>query len=74
MSDTAAQAQGGQEGAGGYSEAQIAVHWREEEYYQPPEAIKSQANASDPEILERFAPENFPDSFVDYAELLTWDR
>jgi len=74
MSDTAAQAQGGQEGAGGYSEAQIAVHWREEEYYQPPEAIRSQANAADPEILERFAPENFPDSFVDYAELLTWDR
>ena len=32
------------------SEAQIAVHWREEEYYPPPEAFVAQANASDPAI------------------------
>ena len=44
------------------SEAQIAVHWREEEYFEPPDAFAAQANASDPEILERFREERFPDS------------
>jgi acetyl-CoA synthetase len=57
-----------------YSEAQIAVHWKEEEYYPPPEEVAKQANANDKAILERFAPDNFPDCFVDYAEMLTWDK
>jgi acetyl-CoA synthetase len=57
-----------------YSEAQIAVHWKEEEYYAPPEEMAKQANAGDKAILERFAPEKFPDCFVDYAEMLTWDK
>src|SRR2546421_11358060 len=57
-----------------YSEDKIAVHWREEEYVEPPEKFKDQANAKDESILERFAPENFPDCFVDYAEMLTWDK
>ncbi len=56
------------------SEAQIAVHWREEEYYQPPAAFIGQANAADPAILERFREERFPECFKEYAELLTWDR
>src|ERR1700744_1708253 len=56
------------------SEAQIAVHWREEEYFEPPAAFAAQANANDPAILERFSPENFPDCFVEYADLLTWDK
>ena len=56
------------------SEAQIAVHWREEEYYDPPPRIREVANANDPAILERFSEEHFPDCFVEYAELLTWDR
>ena len=34
------------------SEAQIAVHWREEEYIQPPPRFVGQANAHDPAILE----------------------
>jgi acetyl-CoA synthetase len=55
------------------SEAQIAVHWREEEYYQPPEAFIAQANAADPAILERFAEEHFPECFTEYANLLDWD-
>ena len=42
------------------SEAQIAVHWREEEYYPPPEDFVKQANASDPAILERFSEEHYP--------------
>ena len=55
------------------SEAQIAVHWREEEYYQPPARFVAQANASDPSIRERFSDERFPDCFKEYAELLDWD-
>jgi acetyl-CoA synthetase len=57
-----------------YSEDKIAVHWREEEYVEPPEQYKAQANANDNAILERFAPENFPQSFEEYANLLTWDK
>ncbi len=56
------------------SEAQIAVHWREEEYFEPPAAFAAQANANDPAILERFSPERFPDCFIEYADMLTWDR
>ena len=56
------------------SEAQIAVHWREEEYSYPPPRFIGQANASDPAIFERFSEERFPDCFREYADLLTWDR
>ena len=55
------------------SEAQIAVHWREEEYIQPPARFIGQANAADPAILERFKEERFPECFKEYADLLTWD-
>lgn len=55
------------------SEAQISVHWREEEYYQPPARFIGQANAADPAIFERFSEQYFPDCFKEYAELLTWD-
>jgi acetyl-CoA synthetase len=56
------------------SEAQIAVHWREEEYYPPPPSFVAQANAADPAILERFSEEHYPDCFIEYAEMLRWDR
>jgi acetyl-CoA synthetase len=56
------------------SEAQIAVHWREEGYYQPPASFVSQANAGDPGIRERFGEEHFPECFKEYADLLDWDR
>jgi len=59
---------------GQVSEAQIAVHWREEEYIYPPEPFVEQANASDPAIFDQFSPENFPDCFTKYAFLLDWDR
>jgi acetyl-CoA synthetase len=55
------------------SEAQIAVHWREEEYYQPPKSFIDQANAADPAILDRFGEEHFPECFTEYANLLDWD-
>jgi acetyl-CoA synthetase len=56
------------------SEAQIAVHWREEEYYTPSAKFVGQANASDPAIFERFDEERFPECFKEYADLLSWDR
>ncbi|HYV00840.1 MAG TPA: AMP-binding protein, partial [Actinomycetota bacterium] len=55
------------------SESQIAVHWREEEFYYPPAKFIAQANAGDPSILERFSEEHFPDCFKEYADLLDWD-
>ena len=58
---------------GQVSEAQIAVHWREEDFYPPSAAFIGQANASDPAIRARFREEHFPECFKDYAELLTWD-
>ena len=54
------------------SEALIAVHWREEGYYQPPASFSAQANASDPAILEQFAEDKYPECFRAYADLLTW--
>jgi acetyl-CoA synthetase len=66
------------QGAGGgeqqVSESQIAVHWREEEYYYPPESFVGQANASDPAIFDRFSLGKFPECFTEYADLLDWDR
>ena len=55
------------------SEGQIAVHWREEEYFYPPATFISQANAADPAIFERFSEEHFPECFKEYADLLDWD-
>jgi len=55
-------------------DAQIAVHWREEEYFQPPAAFVDQANARDPAIGAEFAEDRFPDCFTAYADLLTWDQ
>src|SRR5438876_143618 len=55
------------------SEGQIAVHWREEEYFYPPATFISQANAADPAIFERFGEEHFPECFKEYADLLDWD-
>jgi acetyl-CoA synthetase len=56
------------------SEAQIAVHWREEEYFEPPAAFVAQANANDPAIFERFTEDKFPECFTEYADLLHWDE
>ena len=56
------------------SEAQIAVHWREEEYYQPLARFIGQANANDPSIRDRFGEERFPECFKEYADLLAWDQ
>ena len=54
------------------SEAQIAVHWREEEYVAPPAQFVAQANLTDPGIFERFGETNFPQCFREFADLLDW--
>ena len=54
------------------NEAQIAVHWKEEENYQPPPKFIAQAYLKDRSAAERFSEKNFPDCFEEYAEMLTW--
>jgi len=56
------------------SEAQIAVHWKEEEYYHPTAKFVGQANLTDPSINERFSSDKFPDCFKEYADMLSWDQ
>jgi acetyl-CoA synthetase len=56
------------------NEAQIAVHWQEEDYYQPSEEFKAQANVNDKSIYDRFSLDNFPECFTEYADLLSWDE
>jgi len=56
------------------SEAQIAVHWQEEDYYYPSEEFVAQANVNDKSIYDRFSLDNFPDCFKEYADLLDWDE
>ena len=54
------------------SEAQIAVHWGEEEYFYPSTEFVAQANMTDPTIYDRFSLDNFPNCFKEYADLLDW--
>ena len=54
------------------TEAQIASHWKEEEYFYPTDEFKKQANLTDPSVNERFSLKNFPQCFDEYANLLTW--
>ena len=54
------------------SEAQIAVHWGEEEYYYPSYEFVAQANITDPAVFDRFSLDNFPNCFKEYADLLDW--
>ena len=54
------------------SEAQIAVHWGEEEFYHPSPKFIAQANMADESVYERFSLENFPNCFKEYADLLDW--
>ncbi|MEO6801056.1 MAG: hypothetical protein ABI178_14055 [Rhodanobacter sp.] len=53
-------------------EAQIAVHCKEEHYFQPSKAFIEQANTTDPDIRQKFGVTNFPDCFKEYADMLTW--
>lgn len=55
-------------------EAQIAVHWKEEEYIRPSAKFVGQANLADPAVAERFSEKHFPECFREYADLLSWDK
>lgn len=56
------------------SEAEIAVHWQEEEYIYPSTKFIAQANMTDEDVYERFSLDNFPECFKEYADLLDWDK
>src|SRR5450631_2379842 len=56
------------------TEAQINVHWKEEQLlYASPQFI-SQANLVDPGVNKRFSEKNFPECYREYADMLTWDE
>ena len=56
------------------TEAQIAVHWKEEEYFHPSAKFIAQANLNDPTFVDQFSEKNFPECFRAYADLLHWDH
>jgi len=56
------------------TEAQIAVHWKEEEYFRPSKRFIAQANLSDPAFVKKFSEKHFPECFDHYASLLDWDK
>ena len=56
------------------SEAQIAVHWKEEQYYRPSKKFIAQANLASPALVKKFNERNFPACFDHYAEMLDWDK
>jgi acetyl-CoA synthetase len=56
------------------NEAQIAVHWKEEDYVHPNATFVAQANLADPRVAEQFSEKHFPECFRAYADLLTWDQ
>ncbi|MEE2885291.1 MAG: acetate--CoA ligase [Chloroflexota bacterium] len=56
------------------SEAQIASHWKEEEFIFPATGFVGQANMADPTVLDRFSTDNFPECYREYADLLDWDQ
>ncbi len=56
------------------SEAQIAVHWKEEECVYPSKEFINQANVKDETVYKRFDLDNFPECFTEYADLLHWDK
>src|SRR6266852_1651468 len=56
------------------NEAQIAVHWKEEDYFRPSAKFVGQANLHDPATVERFSERYFPECFREYAALLDWDQ
>ncbi len=56
------------------SESQIAVHWKEEEYFEPSQKFIDQANLTDKNVLEKFGEDKFPECFEEYADMLDWDK
>ncbi|MHB1435889.1 MAG: acetate--CoA ligase [Thermoplasmata archaeon] len=65
---------GAQEEPTELSEAEIAVHWKEEEYFAPNPKFVPQANLTDPQLFDKFSLKNFPKYYDEFAELLSWDQ
>ena len=47
------------------AETEIASHWIEEELIHPKESFVVQADMSDPNVIDRFSSDKFPDSYRD---------
>ncbi|HEV2166054.1 MAG TPA: acetate--CoA ligase [Thermoplasmata archaeon] len=60
------------EDGGSVSEAEIAVHWKEEERIDPPADLAASLGNEDRGVRERFEQVGFPECFGEYARLLTW--
>ncbi len=56
------------------SEAEIAVHWKEEGYYEPSPRFIGQANLTDPDLFEKFSLDHFPECYRAFGDLLSWDK
>jgi acetyl-CoA synthetase len=54
------------------SEFEIAVHWKDEEYYHPSTKFIAQANMTEETIYDRFGLDKIPNCFKEYADLLDW--
>ncbi len=54
------------------TEAEIAVHWGEEQYFYPSPKFIAQANMTDEKIYDRMSLDKCPDYWKEYADLLTW--
>ena len=54
------------------TEADIAVHWGEEQYFYPSVKFIAQANMTDEKIYDRMSLDKCPEYWKEYAELLTW--
>ena len=52
------------------SEAHIAVHWREEGYYRRHRSSSARPTPPTRRSVDRFAEDNFPECFKEYADLL----
>src|SRR6056297_1588686 len=53
-------------------DATIEARLAEQDYFRPPPQFVGQANVSDPAVYDRF--DDYPEGFVEYAELLDWEE
>ncbi|AQV94186.1 acetate--CoA ligase [Cupriavidus necator] len=72
MSEVKSPRHAAQQESADVSEAEIAVHWPEEDYVPPTGQFIAQANLTDPRIFERFSLDRFPECFKEFADLLDW--
>ncbi len=54
------------------TEAEIGVHWQEEDLVYPSVEFIGQANVTDRGIYDRFSLDNFPECYKEYADMLDW--